>query len=633
MTGVIATIPRIQFTNALGVPLAGGKLYTYEAGTTKLAATYQDQDLKTRNENPIPLDATGSALIWLDPAKSYKFVLKNKLGIVQPGWPVDNISGASNLVSLEPTLSLYAKLTDLAAAIGTTIGASLIGFVQAGINAARRTLLDKARERVSIDDFFLASEVDATLMVQRALNSGALRIVGNGKTYTISSVTVPAGVDFDGEGGQLLTNDGTRTKIVVQVGGDGATIQNWRIASDTPGVRKGFYGVNVDKKNTTLRNLSFQDITYSAVFNDADGTHGIGITAQNCGWDAVSNYLNAKNSTFRDVKGVANGRSLMSTDPGATGIYLDGFEAIDNGLDEIVGEHKDVLHFEYAKDCVFKNGVIRYTSTYNQGKTADTWAIMRWNASTNCVIQNVDIKIESSANGKLILGLVDVTGSDGSTRCAAIDINVDATAISAHLLKFLSYDGASRFKLLGGNWRGNLRIESGVAAGNAFQSIKRLEMDGPGVGTAFYSQYITNGWDISEIKLRGYSAAFNLNGFRDSSIANCDLDGVTFAFELTNTNAASAYQPNGGAITNNIIRMQTGTVIRTNNQQARPLIFAHNILDGSATTGLDTSGGTANATTAAVKAIANLVGGALTTVQSGTNSAGVLNANMNNLTQ
>jgi len=142
MTGVIATIPRIQFSNALGLPLAGGKLTTYLAGTTTPEPTYQDQDLTIANPTTITLDSTGSCVLWLDPEKSYKFLLKSALGVTQPGWPVDNIVGASTPLSLTPTLSAYAKLTTLA----TAIGAALVGFAQAGIGAAKRLVQDKLRE-------------------------------------------------------------------------------------------------------------------------------------------------------------------------------------------------------------------------------------------------------------------------------------------------------------------------------------------------------------------------------------------------------------------------------------------------------------------------------------------------------
>lgn len=92
MTGVIATIPRFQFSNAQGHPLANGMLFTYLAGTTTPAKTWQDQALTIENTNPVRLDARGECVLWLDPAKSYKFVLKNFLGVTQ--WTEDNVVGA-----------------------------------------------------------------------------------------------------------------------------------------------------------------------------------------------------------------------------------------------------------------------------------------------------------------------------------------------------------------------------------------------------------------------------------------------------------------------------------------------------------------------------------------------------------
>lgn len=92
MTGVIATIPRFQFSNALGVPLAGGTLTTYLAGTTTPAKTYQDQALSIANTNPVRLDARGECVLWLDPDKSYKFVLKSAIGVTQ--WTQDDVVGA-----------------------------------------------------------------------------------------------------------------------------------------------------------------------------------------------------------------------------------------------------------------------------------------------------------------------------------------------------------------------------------------------------------------------------------------------------------------------------------------------------------------------------------------------------------
>jgi hypothetical protein len=93
MTGVIATIPKFQFSNATGTPLANGTLTVYLSGTTTLTNTWQDYALTSLNTNPIILDSRGECVLWLDPTVTYKFVLKNSSGVVQ--WTQDNISGAA----------------------------------------------------------------------------------------------------------------------------------------------------------------------------------------------------------------------------------------------------------------------------------------------------------------------------------------------------------------------------------------------------------------------------------------------------------------------------------------------------------------------------------------------------------
>ncbi|MEO0437891.1 MAG: hypothetical protein AAF098_13380 [Pseudomonadota bacterium] len=48
-----------QYFDQFDVPLAGGKLFFYETGTTTLADTFSDEALTTPNTNPVILDASG----------------------------------------------------------------------------------------------------------------------------------------------------------------------------------------------------------------------------------------------------------------------------------------------------------------------------------------------------------------------------------------------------------------------------------------------------------------------------------------------------------------------------------------------------------------------------------------------
>lgn len=76
MSNVLGLMPFIQlreFAND-GLLLSGGKIQFYRAGTTTPAPTYQDAHAVTANDNPVILDAGGSAKIFLLPIK-YRVVI------------------------------------------------------------------------------------------------------------------------------------------------------------------------------------------------------------------------------------------------------------------------------------------------------------------------------------------------------------------------------------------------------------------------------------------------------------------------------------------------------------------------------------------------------------------------------
>ena len=80
------------FTNS-GIPLSGGKLYTYAAGTTTPAVTYTSSSGATPHSNPIILNSAGRVAtgeIWLS-SSPYKFLLKDSNDVLIATY--DNISG------------------------------------------------------------------------------------------------------------------------------------------------------------------------------------------------------------------------------------------------------------------------------------------------------------------------------------------------------------------------------------------------------------------------------------------------------------------------------------------------------------------------------------------------------------
>jgi hypothetical protein len=71
-----------QFENGAGVPIANGCVFTYQAGTSTLQATYTDSTGSFQNSNPIILDGGGfpPSGIWLT-ANAYRFVVFSSGGV------------------------------------------------------------------------------------------------------------------------------------------------------------------------------------------------------------------------------------------------------------------------------------------------------------------------------------------------------------------------------------------------------------------------------------------------------------------------------------------------------------------------------------------------------------------------
>lgn len=95
-TTVPMPLPRLQFFDSNGDPLAGGKVYFYAAGTSTPQATYADQGGTIQNTNPVILDSAGQATIWFGPL-AYDILLQDANGSQQ--WTVDDVSGWVDLFS------------------------------------------------------------------------------------------------------------------------------------------------------------------------------------------------------------------------------------------------------------------------------------------------------------------------------------------------------------------------------------------------------------------------------------------------------------------------------------------------------------------------------------------------------
>lgn len=69
----------LQLFNDYGAILSGGKIETFEAGTTTPLVTYQDLDGEIENTNPVVLNEAGRGVIRVTNGVAYKFVITDYL--------------------------------------------------------------------------------------------------------------------------------------------------------------------------------------------------------------------------------------------------------------------------------------------------------------------------------------------------------------------------------------------------------------------------------------------------------------------------------------------------------------------------------------------------------------------------
>jgi hypothetical protein len=194
-----------QFFDNNGNPLSGGKLWSYQAGTTTPQTAYTTVSGNVAHTNPIILNSAGrvaTGQIWLTAGENYKFSLFTSTDALIATW--DNITGINGT--------------------GIATDASLVGYLPAGVGTVATDVQAVLRETVRAVDFGINGTGDETVAIKAALaniqsRSGAITVgkrprvyleLGAGKTYNVSGnnpfgkqsastlATVTYGIDFNG---------------------------------------------------------------------------------------------------------------------------------------------------------------------------------------------------------------------------------------------------------------------------------------------------------------------------------------------------------------------------------------------------------------------------------------------------
>ncbi len=134
--GVLFTYPKFHAEFG-GIPLRGGKLYTYIANSSTAKDTYSDEACSVANTNPVVLDANGEAKVYTC-SGTYDFVLKSS-DLSRTYWTIEDYSAGSSSADeylyyvdtsatdqCTTTAEANRTLKDIATLVGTSEKATIV---------------------------------------------------------------------------------------------------------------------------------------------------------------------------------------------------------------------------------------------------------------------------------------------------------------------------------------------------------------------------------------------------------------------------------------------------------------------------------------------------------------------------
>lgn len=224
-----------QFLTTTGLPLAGGKIYTYQAGSSTPLATYSDNGGVYPNANPIILGSDGRPAneIWLTYGYNYKFILTD-----------------SSDVQIQSYDNLYG-IIGTAPSTGATIPAGLISLWSGAVGAVPSGwyLCDGSNGTPDLRDRFVVGagssyavgatggSADAIVVAHShtATSSSSVSDPGHSHTYnyhvtqnrvSLNDINAPIGNATSNNTGSSTTGISVSTSTTVASAGTSGTGQN-----------------------------------------------------------------------------------------------------------------------------------------------------------------------------------------------------------------------------------------------------------------------------------------------------------------------------------------------------------------------------------------------------------------------
>ena len=459
-----------QFFDNNGVILSGGKLYSYDAGTTTPQATYTSASGATAHTNPIILNSAGRVAtgeIWLTAGSNYKFALYTSTDVLIATY--DNITGINGT--------------------GITSNALNVTYDPAGTGAVATTVQAKLRQVVSVKDFGATGNgsTNDSAAIQAAFNASnniyfptGTYLMNTGVTKNSDNVMVNFGDAVLKNGGAgFLFNFGTTSDTPIY---DGLKIYGGKFEQVNPAATTNLNYIRVAGfKNYIIRDCYMKNVSNGGIYIEAGTDNGlidactvIGATANSTirgiwlngstASDYQSFYMDdaslTRNATAFPVYAVKNCRvTNCKVATTSYGIYnMNTRDCVfENNYISDFGGLRGITINTYSPRAIIKNNTIVSTET--------STGILVTQASTQVIIDgnsfqgNFDggraIQVQYLADALITNNEFICTGSQ------AIDLNFAATA---------SITGNTFFKTYGQNTRAvyALPVDRNVAGTGTF---------------------------------------------------------------------------------------------------------------------------------------------------------------------
>lgn len=212
-----------QFFDNLGIPLAGGLLYTYTAGTTTPQATYTSNTGTIANANPIVLDAAGRTAneVWLTVGVSYKFVLQTAAATTIGTY--DNVSGINDLTGLTSGTSIL-RGDGSGGIANVTIGSGL-SYIAGTLSTSGGGSVTSVAMTVPPFLTVTGSPITSSGTLAVALSTSPLPVLNGGTG--VGTLTAKAALIANGTGAISTLSPGTLNNVMLSDG------TNWTSSSIT----------------------------------------------------------------------------------------------------------------------------------------------------------------------------------------------------------------------------------------------------------------------------------------------------------------------------------------------------------------------------------------------------------------